>query len=98
MRNGPELSPSLNGALSQPSPEVGVVEDEAVAIDRHTIVVSFDMRSANIACTDDYGPSISRIDAPTGDIDLDSDVFATFGLSGAPRQLIPVRLVHPVVN
>jgi len=72
--------------------------DEAIAIDRHTIVVSFDKRSANIACTDDYGPSISRIDAPSGDIDVSRDVFATFGLGGAPRQLIPVRLVHPVVN
>ncbi|MEJ7741464.1 MAG: hypothetical protein WKF73_02275 [Nocardioidaceae bacterium] len=40
-------------------------------------------------------PTRSRIPAPTGGIDLAGDVYAVFALAGAPRQLIPVHLVHP---
>lgn len=70
----------------------------AAGVDRHTVVVSFVDRPADVACTDDYAPRRSRIAAPTGDIDVSSDVYATFDLEGAPRQLIPVRLVNPVVR
>ncbi|MGI8887652.1 MAG: hypothetical protein ACR2GB_01570 [Nocardioidaceae bacterium] len=72
--------------------------DEAVVADSHTIVVRFGERSKDQLCTDDYGPTRSRIPAPAGDIDLDSDVFATFELEGTPSQLIPVELVNPVRN
>jgi len=71
------------------------VADEAAAADQDTVVVSFVERPAGIACTDDYGPTTSRIAAPLG-IDLSGDVFATFELEGAPRQLIPVELLNPM--
>ncbi len=73
------------------------VANSADVADSHTIVVRFDPPGEQ-ACTDDFGPSRSRISAPSGDIDLDSEVFAYFDLEGAPLQLIPVQLVHPVVS
>lgn len=74
------------------------VADEAVAADQHTIVVTFRHPAAGVACTDDYGPTRSRIPAPAGDIALDSDVYAAFDLEGTAPRLIPVRLVNPVLN
>lgn len=73
------------------------VATEAVVSDTHTVLVRFDEPGANPgqACTDDYAPNRSRIPAPTGDIDLASDVYAVFELAGASRQLIPVQLVSP---
>ncbi len=50
------------------------------------------------ACTDDYAPHRTRIPAPAGDIDLGSDVYATFELAGAPLQRIPVELFHPTLK
>ncbi len=72
------------------------IAEEAVIADRHTLVVSFVERPEGIACTDDYAPSRSRIDAPTGDIDVSRDVYARFELEGAPQQLIPVELLSPI--
>lgn len=74
------------------------VADEAVAYDEHTLVVRFGGPPDGVACTDDYGPTRSRIPAPTDGIDLDSKVYAAFELEGTPPGLIPVRLIHPVLN
>ena len=45
------------------------------------------------ACTDDYAPSVSRIAAPEGDIDVQREVGAVYDLVGAERWLIDVRRV-----
>lgn len=74
------------------------VADEAVVADQHNVVVRFGDWSKDQLCTDDYGPTRSRIPAPVGDIDLDSEVFATFDLEGSPPQLVPVQLVNPLLN
>ncbi len=74
------------------------VADAAAVSGQHTIVVTFGSPPNGVACTDDYGPTRSRIPAPSGDIDLDSKVYAAFDLEGTPPQPIPVQLVNPVLN
>ena len=74
------------------------VAEEAVAADRHTILLVFGDWPDDVACTDDYGPTRSRIPAPGGDIDLTGDVYAMFDLETAPGQRIPVEMVNPVLN
>ncbi len=74
------------------------VAEEAVAMDEQTILLTFGDRPDNVACTDDYGPTRSRVPAPSGAVDLNGDVYATFDLEGTPQQLIPVQLIDPVLN
>ena len=76
------------------------VATDAVTADQHTIVVVFADPSSRPgqACTDDYGPHLSRIPAPTGAVDFTDDVYATFELEGAPHRLIPVQLDHPTLS
>lgn len=69
----------------------------AVVVDPHTVAISFEAPPKQ-ACTDDFAPHDSRIPAPSGDIDVASDVYATFDLDVAARQMIPVQLVHPEVD
>lgn len=71
------------------------VARSVAAVDAHTLLVTFDIRPANVGCTDDFAPHRSRLPAPNGGIDLESDVYAAFNLDGAARQLIPVQLRHP---
>ncbi len=73
------------------------VAQGAVVVDSRTVAISFEGPPKQ-ACTDDFAPHDSRIPAPSGDIDVESDVYATFDLEVAARQLIPVQLVHPEVD
>lgn len=74
------------------------VPRSAAAADSHTVVVTFESRPKGVACTDDFAPHVSRLPAPAGGIDLNSDVYAAFDLAGAPQQLIPVQLDHPTFS
>lgn len=74
------------------------VPEEAVAADRHTILLIFGDWPDDVACTDDFAPTRSRIPAPSGDIDLNGDVYALFDLETARSQRMPVELVNPVLN
>lgn len=74
------------------------VPEEAVAADRHTVLLIFGDFPDQAACTDDYGPTRSRVPAPSGDIDLNGDVYAMFSLETSRGQRLPVELVNPVLN
>lgn len=80
---------AFGSSLCQP------VAQSAEAVDSHTVVVSFESRPKGVACTDDFARHRTMIPAPTGGIDLSGDVYATFAVDGAARQLIPVQLSHP---
>lgn len=45
-------------------------------------------------CTADYAPQLSRIAAPTQQVDLDRKVYAVYDLQGLQRLAIRVRLVE----
>ncbi len=70
----------------------------ATVVDRQTIRVAFGGTERGVPCTDDFGPSRSRVAAPSGGIDLEDDVHALFETGGSPRKPIPVRLVDPVLG
>ncbi len=86
------LVTTFGSSLCQP------VAESAAVVDLHTLVLRFgdppDRRG--IPCTDHFVPSLSRIPAPSGDVDLNADVYATFDVEGAPRKPILVELVHPL--
>ena len=69
----------------------------AAVVESQLLLISF-QDPPEQACTDDYAPHLTRLPAPSGDVDLQRRVYAVFDLEGAQRRLVEVSLVNPVTN